>query len=538
MLRRVDAVVWVALVFLASCGGDDRACDDGKLRRVAERLEAGTESPGAAVEAFDGIAEACPGSPATLRSLMACVTTADLSRQCDAGYVAMHATTAGLLCPEGKPPTDETARRSERAQQYFSRCVSAHDRAASRARFFLDDAPVWATFAWMAAHRAARPIARRLVDALRLSGTPVTVLDARCRADLERDACHARVSARGVTLAESEGTGLLPVGATDIFVTPEAILVDGKRIVALEQGRLPAGATDHHRIAALDSLPRTDGAPVTVYPARSLPYGVLVDVLYTLHRAGATDLGVAVEGHDTPGRLRVFAPSTWDAHGEDDDTACTLALTVGRLEVRASPCLDPEVSFLKHDLAGLGELARRSNERNTIESTAALRATAATPWSEVVAVLDAVRGPASTLSPSPSERPSASCWFCFPSLDLDPPIPWRAGNWDALRLTVDDVYVDEASGRDVAEVRARAAAATEALERCLVASDALRLRTPTTLSIVLAQQHGREVSVARAAGAGNHTPACVGEAFAPLAPIPSMVVPGDAQITYTIALPL
>lgn len=97
-----------------------------------------------------------------------------------------------------------------------------------------------------------------------------------------------------------------------VSVTPSAVVVDGRQVLALEGGQVPASAIVDGRIPAIVGGLSAAGADPRFVIAvdKSLPYGLLVQVLSTLTGQGVRSFGVLARTGGAPVMLPLDLPDT------------------------------------------------------------------------------------------------------------------------------------------------------------------------------------------------------------------------------------
>lgn len=356
--------------------------------------------------------------------------------------------------------------------------------------------------------------------------------DTRSRSSLDADAIVPDPSVP--RLARATPRRAFPTDGIEVVISRDRVSVGGVRVASIADGRLPADEVAHHHVAGLAQQLRTTTAtsPVVIHADELTRFGAVVDAMYTAHGIGRDELAIAVAPvapNGSAGVITVNAPRTWD-HDLDDrveDHACVSVAQVGDATVMLTTCDGVSRRFAIEDAAGMqGHTA--SLGANIVRVTA----DADVGWSTIVRVIDALGGPPWDHAAIEARTIRAH----HVVLDLDPPIPWRAGRWDALEVRLDHVELIEHADRvrDRAQLEARATAIIPALQRCLRGSDALRLRVPDHLSIVLATHP----ELGDVAFTDERTaPACATALVAVLPPRIVEVVPGDAVLHFAIDVP-
>lgn len=342
----------------------------------------------------------------------------------------------------------------------------------------------------------------------------------------------------GVVLPRAATRAPVPAHALEVFVQPDGVLVDGVRLAGIDAAGI-AGAR-HHRSEPLDDRLRGGdvAVPVVVFADRSVPFGSVIDVMYSASQAGRESLAFAVAGDPMPGAIAFAGPRTWDPATDDIhiDAACGTRVVLDGLRARITPCVGPETFIDVMDaatLASMGALLVATRYERYLH----LQAPAVTPWATVVGVID---GLAAAPCPGPPDaEPSHECRPWGVLVDLDPPLPWHPGDWDALKLSIYDIDPEPSAARrrryTEPKLRARAQRAIPALERCLRSSADLRLRMPRCIELLLAyDDDDREVAVMFPMRA----PLCAAEVFAPLATQVTRLLPGDASVRFAVDFPL
>lgn len=342
-------------------------------------------------------------------------------------------------------------------------------------------------------------------------------------------------AARSFAVPTAEPHTLFTMGSVEIVVHPDAVMIGDVRIA--EVGREGIEGAVHHRIAALDAyLAALDpGIPVAVRAHRDAPHGAVIDVLFATTRAERGEVLFAVEGR-VPGAIAIHGGALWDRTYDERqrDASCITSARLVDTHILVDPCMGDPSKVAMGDRAALQAIGARLGESG-VERHVVVLAPASTPWATVVDVIDAIGSDGCT---GPDEPRSDTCRRWTAGVDLSPPMPWYAGDWDALDVSIFDVDTAPSSVRTPryteAELRARVEGLLPQLRACLRDSPGLRIRMPRCVSVMLAHDdRGREVSIAWEPGA----PACLTDLFAPFAEHPSRLVPGDAEVRFAIEIP-
>jgi hypothetical protein len=342
-------------------------------------------------------------------------------------------------------------------------------------------------------------------------------------------------AARSVAVPTAEPHTLFAMGSVEMVVHPDALMIGDMHMAAVARDGLEGAV--HHRVAALDTyLAALDAdIPIAIRAHRDAPHGAVVDVLFATMRAHRREVLVAVQGR-VPGAIAIHGSALWDRNDGEQrrDASCVTTAQLGDAHLMVEPCGGDPSKVAKGDRAALQEIGARVAHSGA-ERHLMVLAPANTPWTEVVDVIDAIGSDGCT---RPDEPRSDTCERWAVGVDLSPPLPWYAGDWDALDVSVFDVDIAPSGTRTLhyeePELRARVESLLPQLRACLRESTGLRIRMPRCLSVMLAhEERGREVSFMWEPGA----PACLSDAFAPPAQDPQKLVPGDAQIRLAIEIP-
>lgn len=335
-------------------------------------------------------------------------------------------------------------------------------------------------------------------------------------------------------LARATPRRAFPTDGVEIAISRDRVSLDGVQVASIADGRVRADEVVHHHVAGLAQLLRntTATSPVVIHADELTRFGAVVDVMYTAHGIGRDELAIAVApvaANGSAGVITVNAARTWD-HDIDErveEHACVTIAQVRDATVVLTTCDDVAQRFAIDDADGMQRHVARVGA-NIVQVVA----DADVGWSTIVRVIDALGGPPWDHAAIDARTIRAH----HVVLDLDPPIPWRAGRWDGLEVRLDHVELIEYADRvrDRSQLEARATALIPALQRCLRGSDALRLRVPDELSIVLAT-HPELGDVAFTSQ--RTAPACAAALVAPMPPRIVEVVPGDAVLHFAIDVP-
>jgi hypothetical protein len=384
-----------------------------------------------------------------------------------------------------------------------------------------------ATVAYAGAVTQAR-WAARVVGALALLGGCAETAPQAATSD-------AAPVARSFAVPTAEPHTLFTMGSVEIVVHPDAVMIGDVRIAAV--GRDGVEGAVHHRVATLDTyLAALDaGIPIAVRAHRDAPHGAVVDVLFATMRAHRRDVLVAVQGR-VPGAIAIHGGALWDRSYDERqrDASCLTTARLVDTHIQVEPCIGEPAEVEKDDRAALQAIGAHV-DKSGVERHVLVLAPASARWATVVDVIDAI---GSDGCKGPDEPPSDTCRRWTTGVDLSPPMPWYAGDWDALDVSIFDVDTAPSPVRTPrytqAELRTRVDGLLPQLRECLRESVGLRIRMPRCVSVMLAHDdRGREVSFVWEPGA----PACLSHAFAPSAEHPQELVPGDAQIRLAIEIP-
>lgn len=374
-----------------------------------------------------------------------------------------------------------------------------------------------------------------LPTSVRIVGTALLLAaacaDARSPAPKDDEATPRR---KGVMWPKAEPHTLIIMGSAELLVHPDKVMVGDVEIARVGEAGLEGAL--HHRVEALDKyLAALDpSTPAAVLADRDAPYGAVIDLLFAAKRAERHELVFAVEGRER-GAIAMHGGPMWDLDFDERHREMRCA-TVARFEgetIVVDPCTGDRETIALDDRAAMERLSTRIAVSGA-ERYLRVEAPGKTPWATVVGVIDAM---ATDGCNKPDEPRSDTCRRWGVSLDLSPPLPWYAGDWSALEVSLFDIDTAPSLTREQiyseAELRSRIEALLPQIRTCLRDAPGLRIRMPRCIDVMLWRDKGVDLSFAWQPGA----PPCLTEFFGPVAEHPAAMVPGHAEFRLAIEIP-
>jgi len=317
---------------LASCRP---ACDRVALLAVTEALEREIDAPGAEVRALNGIATACPslhrGLIDTLRTHYEPVgRTSSMTRYGDGFLAAKNA-----ACDDPQRWVEESSRVTfdRRPQIFYDACgLSRLGVLDEGERLLQGDDDFFFMLAALNRSGVDRGLVRRLGRGLLNSVAPLPVAHRRCTENDDGIACLRLLDVAGLEPIPLGGGPSTYSGrhALRLLVSPEAIFWDGEMIARLDHGALHPADVDHHRILPL--MPIVEAWAKSLRDAESdddtrshleiaidrrLPMGIATDVLYTVTKAGLSNIALIGGAHTSLTTTPIWVPDRWTLSNPD-----------------------------------------------------------------------------------------------------------------------------------------------------------------------------------------------------------------------------
>lgn len=323
--------------------------------------------------------------------------------------------------------------------------------------------------------------------------------------------------------------------APTISLSPDALTIGDAQLATVGDDGLREAT--HHRVDALHRYfgGVDPGVQVALRADADASFGAVIDVLYTASEADRRQLVMAVSGEPRAG-IPMFGGSMWDRTYDERvyEHACTTYVRLADASVQIEPCAGESMTVGAADAAALAAAGKRLLDDGFVE-VLLVEAPASTRWGTVVAIVDAL---ATDGCAGPDEPRSSTCERWHVGIDLSPPLPWYAGDWGALEVSIYEIasplWYGHAKRYTEPALRKRVEKLLPALRTCLRDAPGLRIRMPRCIDVQLTKERpGREVSFVWQPGA----PACLTDLFAPASDRSPWDLLADAEIRLAVTYP-
>lgn len=465
------------MLSLAACGPSERPpCDERALSQAVQELE-DSSAAGAEAQAIDALIEACPtiNSGIVQEARLAYTDYTDYQRgsplSVDPRLRYMYRT----LCVDidGLERDVRTLPAAEQAAAMYEVCeLDRFGLLESTEVFMTDDLPGFFLYGWLLGRDIDPALARRFARGLMRSTATPLIAQRRCRADPNDYGCVIAARAEGIGLPDSTSPWMLETwlpedsrgddDVTRISVSPTSLRVDGEQVAALVDGQFAETSLDGRSVLSLrDAIPPMSSGFV-IWADRTLATGVLLRVLFT---AASSDdqFALVVEGMADTRVIPLSVSTRWTAHTwvprREDVRA---RVDIGGVHM-IRPHVEPRFIPIE-DIAAIEDAARNiATERGP---RIALSVADFVPVGQLVAVLDALRGQHCWFN---GFEMGGECYLSAPSVDFDPPLPRRRGDWSRLELSVTSAHREPGrrGPKSVAQHQAAIEAALPSIQTCL-----------------------------------------------------------------------